>query len=265
MISPLLTSRGPTSLATTADALRAEVLGRSEEVSHVRSWWLRVRVVSGVVQLWTVGHSNHTVERFLELLGEHGIEVVVDVRSAPHSSYSKHFSQAPLRRSLKDAGLSYLFMGRELGGRPSEPEFYDEEGCVLYAELAATERFRGGLRRLVDGARRYRVALMCSEENPTSCHRYRLISRALREVGPPVSILHIRGTGAVVDEVQLNRDVGETGQIELLEDQTRWRSQVPVRRARGRRREDPAGGRHRGQAEDRSAQSKLFWNEAPWS
>ena len=231
---------------------------------RVRDPWLKVRGVSGVLQLWTVGHSNHTVERFLELLGEHGIEVVVDVRSEPYSSYSKHFCQAPLRRSLKDAGLSYVFMGRELGGRPPESEFYDEDGHVLYGEVAATERFREGLRRLVDGATRYRVAVMCSEENPTPCHRRQLITRALRETGPRMSIRHIRATGEVVDEAQLDQDAGGTGQLELLEDQPRWRSKVPARGAQTQRREEPVGGRRLGRAEDRSAQSEIFGDAAPW-
>ena len=217
-----------------------------------------------MVQLWTVGHSNHTVERFLELLGEHGIEVVVDIRSEPYSSYSKHFCQAPLRQSLKDAGLSYLFMGGELGGRPPEPEFYDEDGHVLYGELAVTERFREGLHRLVDGATRYRVSMMCSEENPTSCHRHRLVTRALRESDRRVSILHIRGTGEVVDETRLDQDAGEMGQLELLEDQTPWRSQVPARGTPTQRPEDPVGGRHLGRAEYRTVQAELFGDVAPW-
>ena len=225
---------------------------------------LKVRGVSGVVQLWTVGHSNHTVERFLELLGEHGIEVVVDVRSEPYSSYSGHFCQGALRRSLKDAGLSYLFMGRELGGRPQEPEFYDEDGHVLYGELAATERFREGLRRLVDGATRYRVAVMCSEENPTSCHRHRLVTRALRETDPRVSILHIRGTGEVVDEIRLDQEAGEVGQLELLQDQTPWRSRVSARGTQTQRPENPVGGRHLGGVESRPAQAELFGDVAPW-
>ena len=223
-----------------------------------------MRGVSEVVWLWTVGHSNHTVGRFLELLGEHGIEVVVDVRSEPYSSYSKHFCQAPLRRSLKDAGLSYLFMGRELGGRPPEPEFYDEDGHVRYGEVAATERFREGLRRLVDGATRYRVVVMCSEENPISCHRLRLIARALREVASRVSILHIRGAGEVVDDAQLDEDAGGTGRLGIVESQTRCRSQVPAQAAQMQRGEDPVGGRRFGQVDDRSAQPEFFADVTLW-
>ncbi|MCY3924878.1 MAG: DUF488 domain-containing protein [bacterium] len=220
--------------------------------------------MSDVVQLWTVGHSNHTVERFLELLGEFDIEVVVDVRSEPYSSYSKHFCQETLRRSLTAAGLSYLFMGRELGGRPPEPEFYDEEGHVLYGELAATERFGGGLRRLIDGAERYRVAVMCSEENPMLCHRRQLIARALREESQRVAIAHIRGTGEVVDDVQLDRDADGTGQLGLTEEQTPWRSPTPARGDQKSRAGDPVSRRRLGRAEDQSVQPELFGKVATW-
>ena len=227
-------------------------------MSRVRDRWLRVTSVSEVVQLWTVGHSNHTIERFLELLGEHGIEVLVDVRSEPYSSYSKHFCQAPLRRSLKDAGLAYLFMGRELGGRPPEPEFYDEDGHVLYGEVAATERFGGGLRRLIDGAARYRVAVMCSEENPTSCHRRQLIARALRETSQRVAIAHIRSTGEVVDDAQLDRDADGTGQLELTEERAPWRSPASTRGDQKPPGGDSIGGRHLGRPECQSTQPELF-------
>ena len=132
------------------------------------------------------------------------------------------------------------------------------------ARLQRRSGFREGLRRLVDGATRYRVAVMCSEENPTSCHRRRLITRALRETGPRVSIRHIRATGEAVDEAQLDPDAGGMGQLGLLEHQTRWRSQVPALGAQMRRREDTVGERHFGRAEDRSAQSELFGDVAPW-
>ena len=188
----------------------------------------------------------------------------MDVRSQPYSSYSKHFCEAPLRRLLKEAGLAYLFMGRELGGRPPEPEFYDEDGHVLYGELAATERFGQGLRRLVDGATRYRVAVMCSEENPISCHRRRLITRALRETGPQVTILHIRGTGDAVTDAQLDEDVGGTGRLGIVESRTRWRSQVPAQTAQMQRGEDPVGGQRFGQVDDRSAQPEFFGDVTLW-
>ena len=84
------------------------------------------------VELWTIGHSNHPLESFISLLKSFRIDVVADVRAHPYARYASHFSQAPLRRLLADAGLQYVFMGRELGGRPDEPELYDSDGRVLY-------------------------------------------------------------------------------------------------------------------------------------
>ena len=178
--------------------------------------------------LWTIGHSNHSIERFLELLRSNEIDVVVDVRSQPYSSYQGHFSQAPLRRSLEDAGFRYLFLGKELGGRPPEPELYDDEDHVLYGELAKTERFKHGLDRLVKGTSTYRVAMMCSEEDPSNCHRRRLITRALEESDAPVTVTHIRGNGELVDESEMSRDTGKHQQQTLLEDVTTWKSAQSV-------------------------------------
>jgi len=178
--------------------------------------------------LWTIGHSNHSIERFLELLGSNEIDVVVDVRSQPYSSYQGHFSQTPLRRELEDAGIRYLFLGEELGGRPPEPELYDDEDHVLYGELAKTDRFRRGLDRLVKGSTTYRVAMMCSEEDPTTCHRRLLITRALQESNAPVEVTHIRGSGELVDESQLSQDTDGHKQQAFFEDETPWRSAQSV-------------------------------------
>jgi len=144
------------------------------------------------VHLWTIGHSNHPLGRFVDLLRESDIGVVADVRSQPYSGFADHFSQAPLRRSLNGAGLRYVFLGRELGGRPPEAEYYDDEGHVLYGMVAATDRFAAGIARLLEGARRFRVAMMCSEEDPSECHRSLLIGEALRRGDQPVSLHHIR-------------------------------------------------------------------------
>ena len=155
--------------------------------------------------LWTIGHSNHGAERFVELLQQHDIEAVADVRSQPYSRFSPHFRQARLRELLAEAGLGYMFLGRELGGRPPEPVLYDDAGNVLYDQLAQTERFAKGLRRLLDGAETQRVAVMCSEEDPTHCHRRQLITRALLEGDVPPTVMHIRGNGRLVPEAELGR------------------------------------------------------------
>jgi len=160
---------------------------------------LKVRVVTETVRIWTIGHSNHPIERFIALLRDASIQVVADVRSQPYSAFAGHFSQAALRTSLEEAGFRYVFLGRELGGRPPEAEMYDEEGHVRYDMVAASDRFAAGLDRLLEGARTFRVAIMCSEEDPTECHRTLLIGEAMRRkakrrTGLSASLRHIRAT-----------------------------------------------------------------------
>lgn len=143
--------------------------------------------------VYTIGHSNRTIEHFLETLISQGIEVLVDVRSSPYSRYATWFNRDPLKASLSAAGIKYLFLGDRIGGRPERPEFYDNEGYVLYDRLAASPEFLEGVERLLRGAAEYRVVLMCSEEDPKECHRNLLIGRVLAD--RDVEVIHIRGNG----------------------------------------------------------------------
>lgn len=154
---------------------------------------------STAVPLYSIGHSNHPLQHFLDLLGEHGIEALVDVRSIPSSRYSPHFSRAPLERALTRAGIQYVYMGRDLGGRPEGAEFYDTAGKVLYARVARSPLFQERIDRLVANFVQQRTAIMCSEEDPAMCHRHLLLGRVLARREVP--LLHIRGDGRIEDEV----------------------------------------------------------------
>lgn len=151
--------------------------------------------------IWTVGHSRHELLALLGVLRGPGIEVVADIRSQPFSRYNPQFNREKFSAALAEAGLGYLFLGAELGGRPPEPEFYGSAGQVRYGALARTERFDAGLRRLLAESGRQRVAMLCSEEDPRRCHRRLLVSRVLTARGIPVR--HIRGDGTVVAEEDL--------------------------------------------------------------
>ena len=151
--------------------------------------------------VWTVGHSTHPVDALVELLRGERIEVLADVRSMPYSRRNPQFRKEKLRASVEQAGLRYVFLGAELGGRPPEAEFYDAKGHARYDLVAETERFQGGLERLLTGADAYRVAIMCSEEDPGRCHRRLLVTRAL--TGRGAEVRHIRGNGSVVTEAEL--------------------------------------------------------------
>jgi uncharacterized protein (DUF488 family) len=148
--------------------------------------------------LYSIGHSNHTLERFLELLQLHGIQAVADVRSSPYSRYSPQFSKDSLEHELKSHNIAYVFLGPELGARRDEPECY-RNGRVVYEEIAKTEAFQRGIARLTEGAARMRIAMMCAEQDPLTCHRTILIARHLAGL---LEVIHILPDGSVETQAQ---------------------------------------------------------------
>ena len=143
-------------------------------------------------RVFTIGHSNHSLEAFLELLANHGVTAVADVRSAPFSRFCPQFNRDALSAALKDRGIRYTFLGRELGGRSADPACY-RDGQIRYELVARTSSFRDGLARIVDGAARHRIALMCAEKEPLDCHRTLLVAPALAALG--VAVAHILADG----------------------------------------------------------------------
>jgi uncharacterized protein (DUF488 family) len=158
--------------------------------------------------VFTIGHSNHSSERFLALLRGAGITAVADVRSIPRSRRWPHFSRARIEEWLAEAGIAYVFLGAELGGKPADPALL-REGRPDYELMAAMPSFQAGLDRVLDGAGRYRIALMCAEREPLDCHRFLLVSRHLRE---RADIRHILADGSIEPhESTENRLLRQTG------------------------------------------------------
>jgi len=153
------------------------------------------------LKVYTIGHSNHSLETFLNLLRASEIEVVVDIRSKPSSQVVPHFDRKPLENSLKMKGFKYLYLGKELGGKPDSKDFYDTDGHVLYSLIAKSPLFVQAIERLLKGIHEYRVALLCGEENPSNCHRRLLVGRVLQNYD--VNLQHIRGDGRVQSEEEL--------------------------------------------------------------
>jgi uncharacterized protein (DUF488 family) len=143
---------------------------------------------------YTVGHSNHSIEKFLGLLIANGITAVADVRSRPFSRRNPQFNKERLAATLTQHGIAYVFLGKELGARSEDPSCY-ENGRVQYPRLAATPAFKAGIERALAGAEKFRVALMCAEKEPLDCHRTLLVSRALESAG--ASVAHILADGSL--------------------------------------------------------------------
>jgi uncharacterized protein (DUF488 family) len=149
-------------------------------------------------RVFTIGHSNHAIEAFVALLRLHVVTAVGDVRSAPYSRYNPQFNRENLAESLRAAGISYVFLGAELGARRENPACY-EDGRVKFDRVAETAQFRGGLERVSKGAEEFRLALMCAEKEPLECHRTILVSRHVEELG--IGVTHIHADGLLESHV----------------------------------------------------------------
>ena len=164
--------------------------------------------MSGLLEVLTVGHSNHPLGDFLRLLEQHSVAVVADVRSVPYSRRYPQFSRRPLQRALEEGGFRYLFLGAELGARSGDPSCYDEEGRVRFSRLSETGIFLRGIERVIEGAASTRMALLCAERDPANCHRAILVAPVLRERG--VTVHHILPDGSLESQEQLRERLGET-------------------------------------------------------
>jgi uncharacterized protein (DUF488 family) len=175
--------------------------------------------------VWSVGHSNHSLEEFLALVRGHGVECIVDVRSYPYSKFAPHFGREDLAQHLRDAGLKYLFLGAELGGRPSSEDHYDDEGHALYGPMAAAPPFQTAVGRLLRGPRGHRVAIMCSCGQPQDCHRRLLVGKVLADRG--VELRHVLPDGSLRVETTVSLS-GGADQPSLFEEAAPWRSTQSV-------------------------------------
>jgi uncharacterized protein (DUF488 family) len=146
--------------------------------------------------VFTIGHSTHSWERFVALLRGANVTAVADVRSSPYSRHCPHFNRDELRDEFRREGISYVFLGNELGGRPRERRLY-RDGIADYEKMAKSTAFREGIDRVIEGAGRLRVALLCSEQDPLDCHRCLLVGRALAERG--VAVSHILSDGTIAN------------------------------------------------------------------
>jgi uncharacterized protein (DUF488 family) len=146
--------------------------------------------------VYTIGHSNGTAEHLLEMLDQHGITAVADVRSRPYSRFNPQFNREGLAAVLKNAGREYVFLGQELGARSEDPTCY-RDGRAQYALIAKTPLFERGIERLMTGMENFQLAILCAEKEPLGCHRSILIARYLHERG--ILVRHILEDGSLED------------------------------------------------------------------
>ena len=154
------------------------------------------------LECFTIGHSNHEADHFIELLKSHKITCLGDVRSSPYSKFTPQFNKENLNADLKRGNILYVYLGNKLGGRYLDSALLYPNGVVNYNKVMEQEEFCAGINRVIGNIKKgLRIALMCAEKNPLDCHRFLLVARALAHKG--VRVKHILESGEVI----LNEDL----------------------------------------------------------
>src|SRR5271163_3090210 len=125
--------------------------------------------------IWTIGHSTHVLDEFVDMLKAHGIAQLVDVRTIPKSRRVPQFNAESLAAALPKLGVEYVHL-KTLGGlrhakKDSVNTGWRNASFRGYADYMGTDEFRQGIDRLLELARAKRTAIMCAEAVPWRCHR----------------------------------------------------------------------------------------------
>lgn len=157
-------------------------------------------------KIYTVGHSNHEINYFIELISWFNISCIVDVRSVAASSYNPQFNKELLANKLKENNIIYMHFAEEFGARHTEIDLLDEEGKVDFDKVRKSQNFQNGVKRLWQGIEKgFSIALMCSESEPFDCHRFSMISVALDKDGFEVN--HILKDKTVKTNAELEKQL----------------------------------------------------------
>lgn len=136
--------------------------------------------MNNISTLYSIGHGHKTIEEFVAELNVYEIKYIIDVRSIPFSKWAQHFNQGVIETWLHQFGVTYSYMGDTIGGKLQNDSCYDREGYLDYKKMAEMPKFQEGLKRLVSANESgSHIAIMCTETDPTLCHRSKLIGREL--------------------------------------------------------------------------------------
>lgn len=146
-------------------------------------------------ELYTIGHSLHSIDQFIKLINSHDINCIIDVRSTPYSRFSPQFNTNELKKFLNINYKYYIFMGEEFGARRSESSLYDINGLLDFEKVTKSNLFQAGVKRVKSGLNKgYKIAFMCTEKDPLDCHRSILVGRAFSDEKFEVSNIHDDGS-----------------------------------------------------------------------
>jgi len=173
--------------------------------------------------IYSIGHGSKSIEKFINELKSFGIKYLIDIRSKPFSKYYPHFNQSELKFALEKSAITYVFLGEQLGGLPSDPTCYTE-GKVDYEKLKKKDFFKAGLKSLITANEKsIPLVIMCSESKPQECHRSKLIGEEL--LLNDISINHIIDENKSKDQLTVMSEVTKgLGLINLFNEEATFTS-----------------------------------------
>ena len=173
--------------------------------------------------IYTIGHSQHDMEHFLQMLRLNGIDYVIDVRSTPYSKYAQNYDRENIKNYLAKHNIQYKYMGKFFGARQEDKRLYTEDGYLDFAKVTESGFFRDAVANVMKGMETNRIALMCLEKKPIDCHRAILVANAFALNGCEVK--HILEDCSVQTHEELNEELlnlyfPDRNQISLFDTRT---------------------------------------------
>ncbi|MGN2338546.1 DUF488 domain-containing protein [Clostridium cagae] len=136
------------------------------------------------MEIYTIGHSNYSVERLIDMLKHYDIDTVVDIRGTPYSKYNIQFNKETIQRTLTQSGFIYIYMAEEFAANRGIKISYTGEGYSDFERVVNESSFLKGVDRLKNGINKgYKIALLGAMQDPIRCHRSILVGRFLRNKG----------------------------------------------------------------------------------
>jgi uncharacterized protein (DUF488 family) len=166
--------------------------------------------------IYSIGHGNKKIEKFIDELKSFKIHFLLDIRSKPYSKWNPQFNQSQLETELKKNDITYVFVGDVLGGLPEDRSCYNYDGKVLYEIIKEKDFFKKGLQRLTTANnKKINLAIMCSESKPEECHRSKLIGQEL--IKKEVSLNHIISTKKIKSQLDVMNELTKgKGTVDLF-------------------------------------------------
>ncbi len=171
------------------------------------------------MEIYTIGHSNYTVEKLIDMLKYYNINCVVDIRGTPYSKYNVQFDKETIRYTLSKAGFIYIYMAKELAAKRINKQSYNEEGYSDFEKVIKEKEFLEGIERLKNGCNKgYNIALLGAMQEPIRCHRSILVGKALRKAG--FDVKHILDDYSIasqddIEQMLLDKYFKDRGQITI--------------------------------------------------